>query len=96
MKFRTNMFIEVSGQRISGLEFSRNIILNRTIGIVYRDTYYKNIPNINDFKIDIKNKNLYVLVDGETVYIKLVTLPLVKKNLINDMIKNELNIIIRI
>ena len=31
----------------------------------------KILANIKDFKIDIKNKNLYVLVEGETVYIKL-------------------------
>ncbi|MFT5874029.1 MAG: hypothetical protein ACI8WT_002989 [Clostridium sp.] len=90
MKFRTNMFLEVSDRRISGMEFSKNRILNRALNIAEGNAYYKDIENIKDFKIDIKNKNLYVLVEGETIYIKLVTLPLVKKYLINDMIKNEL------
>jgi hypothetical protein len=90
MKFRSNMFLEVSTQRILGVEFSKNIIFNRVNNIAHGNTYYKDTTNIKDFQIDIKNKNLYVLIEGETVYIKLVTLPLVKKYLINDMIKNEL------
>ena len=53
-------------------------------------TYYSDESSIKDFQRDIWNKNLYVLVEGETVYIKMITLPLVKKYLINDMIKNEL------
>jgi|GEM_PF-1060533 len=90
MKLRTNMFLEVSPERISGIEFFKHNFLNRTINITKGDTYYKDRHNIKDFKIDIKNKNLYILVEGETVYIKMVTLPIVKKYLINDMIKNEL------
>lgn len=90
MKFRTNMFLEVSTQRILGIEFSKNIILNRAFNIGEGNTYYRDTPNIKDFQIDIKNKNLYVLVEGEAVYIKLINLPSVKKHLINDMIKNEL------
>ncbi|MGH4125678.1 MAG: hypothetical protein ACREV6_22430 [Clostridium sp.] len=90
MKFRRNMLLEFSAERISGIEFSKNIILNKVNNIAYVNTYYKDTPNIKDFEMDIKNKNLYVLVEGETIYIKMVTLPLVKKYLINDLIKNEL------
>ena len=53
-------------------------------------TYYSDGRDIKDFEMDIRNKNLYVLVEGETIYIKMITLPLVKKYLINDLIKNEL------
>lgn len=90
MKFRKNMFLEISAERISGIEFSKNIILNRINNLAYKNRYYKDIPNIKDFEIYIRNKNLYVLVEGERVYIKKVTLPLVKKYLINELIKNEL------
>jgi len=90
MKLRKNMFLEVSTQNISGTEFSKSLILNGAINITSKNVYYKESQNIQDFKVDIKNKNLYVLVEGETVYIKRVTLPKVKKYLINDMIKNEL------
>jgi len=90
MKFRKNMFLEVSTQSISGTEFYKNLILNRAVNMTNKNVYNKDLRNIGDFKADIKNKNLYVLVEGETVYIKMVTLPLVKKHLIDDMIKNEL------
>ncbi len=33
MKFRKNMFLEVSTQRISGIEFSKNILLNKVVNI---------------------------------------------------------------
>ena len=90
MKFRTNMFLEVSNERIAGIEFSKRNLLKKVINISKGNAYYKDKQNIKDFKVDIKNKNLYILVEGETVYIKMVTLPIVKKYLINDMIKNEL------
>lgn len=90
MKFRRNMFLEVSNERILGIEFSKNIILNRVKSIATLNTYYKDFQSIKDFEAQIKNKNLYILVEGETVYIKMVTLPKVKKHLVFDMIKNEL------
>lgn len=90
MKFRTNMLLEVSTQRILGTKFSKSIVLNKVNDFYEKNLYYKEIENIKDFQIDIKNKNLYVLVEGETVYIKMITLPWVKKYQINDMIKNEL------
>lgn len=90
MKFRKNMFLEVSQQRISVKEFSKHVIFNKLYNIANGNTYCTDLCNLKDFQIHIKNKNLYVLVEGETVYIRMVTLPVVKKYLINDMIKNEL------
>ena len=90
MKFRKNMFLEVSTQRISGIEFSKHTLLNKAVNIDKGNSYCRDEPNIKDFKVDIKNKNLYVLVEGEAVYIKKVILPVVKKYLIYDMIKSEL------
>ncbi|MBZ9688018.1 hypothetical protein G9F72_016930 [Clostridium estertheticum] len=90
MKFRRNMFLEVSAEKISAIEFSKRVILNRVNNITCGNTYQMDTPNIKDFVINIRNKNLYVLIEGETIYIKMVTLPLVKKHQINDLIKNEL------
>ena len=90
MKFRRNMFLEVSNEKILGLEFSKNIILNKVQRISALNTYFKDFPSMEDFEAHIKNKNLYILVEGETAYIKRITLPLVRKHLIVDMIKNEL------
>ncbi|MGH4138013.1 hypothetical protein [Clostridium sp.] len=90
MKIRRNMFLEVSNNKILIAGFSKNIILNKAFNIAFQNSYIKDIANIKDFQLHIKNKNLYVLVEGETVYIKMMTLPTVKKHQINDMIKNEL------
>jgi len=84
------MFLEVSTERISAMRFSKNTILNKAFNIVCENSYSKELANIKDFQFHIKNKNLYVLVEGETVYIKMITLPIVKEHLINNMIKNEL------
>ena len=90
MQLKRNMLLEVCKDRVSSIEFSKNIILNTIKNIAYVNTYYKDTPNIKDFQMDIRNKNLYVIVEGESVYIKMVTLPAVKKHLINELIKNEL------
>ena len=36
MKIRRNMFLEVSKERILGIEFSKNIILNKVVNIAGR------------------------------------------------------------
>jgi len=90
MKFRTNMLLEVSTQRILGTEFSKRLLFKKVISFFKKNTYFKEDDNRKDFQIEIKNKNLYVLVEGETVYIKIITLPVVKKHQIEDLIKNEL------
>ena len=90
MRFRKNIFLEVSKQKISGIEFSKHIIINKLYNICNENTYHKDAPHIKDFQINMRSKNLYVLVEGETIYIRLITLPVVRKYLINDMIKNEL------
>lgn len=90
MKLRRNMFLEVSNEKILGIEFSKNIILNKVQRMSALNTYYKDSHNMEGFEAHIKNKNLYILVEGETIYIKMITLPLVRKHLIVDMIKNEL------
>lgn len=90
------MFLEVSTDRISGnnivsgMEFSKNVILKKIFKDDYTNTFQIDALNIKDHEIGIRGKNLYILVEGETVYIKMITLPLVKKHLINDLIKNEL------
>lgn len=90
MIIRRNMLLEVSKDKISTVGFSKNKILNKVLSIGLQNPGIKDITNIKDFQLHIKNKNLYVLVEGETVYIKMMTLPTAKKYLINDMIKNEL------
>lgn len=45
---------------------------------------------IQDIKIQLKNKNLFIVVHGEEVYVKLITLPKVAKEKIEFVIREEL------
>lgn len=44
----------------------------------------------NNARIDMKNKNLYIIVHGEEVYIKLIKLPKIGKDKLYLMIRQEL------
>lgn len=53
---------------------------------------YKHIK-IEDFekiKVDLKNKNLFVLVHGEEIYVKIMTLPKLKNRKLYNLIREEL------
>ncbi|WP_102400870.1 hypothetical protein [Haloimpatiens massiliensis] len=63
------------------------------IKIEDRDTFlwnkskFENIKNIN---IDLKNRNLYLVVEGERVYIKLLSIPKVSKEKLYKIIEYQL------
>ncbi|WP_010292292.1 hypothetical protein [Clostridium senegalense] len=44
------------------------------------------------FSINLKNKNINVLVEGEELFIKVITIPKVKKNQISYLVKNEVTL----
>jgi len=46
---------------------------------------------LEDIKADLKNKSLFLVIHGEEVYVKYMTLPKVKKEKLYLLIKNELN-----
>ena len=58
MKFRKNIFLEITQQKISSIEFSKYLIFNKLYNISNKNTYYKDDSNAKKFQIDIKNKNL--------------------------------------
>ncbi|GAA0125292.1 MULTISPECIES: hypothetical protein [Clostridium] len=44
------------------------------------------------FSINLKNKNINVLVEGEELFIKVISIPKVKKNQISSLVKNEVTL----
>lgn len=53
--------------------------------------WYKNqFQDIRNLNVDLKNKNLYLILEGERVYIKLLTVPKVPVNELYKIIKYEL------
>lgn len=45
---------------------------------------------IKDIKVHLKNKSLFLVIHGEEIYVKYMTLPKVKKEKLYSLIKNEL------
>lgn len=50
------------------------------------------IDNIDDIKIHVRNKNLFIVVHGEEVYVKLMILPKVSREKLYFIIKQELRV----
>lgn len=46
--------------------------------------------DLKDIKVDLKNRSLFLVIHGEEVYVKYMTLPKVKKEKIYFLIKSEL------
>lgn len=92
MKFKRNVVIEVSENNMTYSEYS-NSLLNKLKRIVNKTKKNYELRTLKDFKVDIKGKNLYVIVEGEEVYIKKFILPKVKESLIRNLVKDELSAI---
>lgn len=66
---------------------------NTIIKIEDRDTFLwnkNNFESIKNVNVDLKNRNLYLIVEGERVYIKLLNLPKVSKDKLYKMIEYQL------
>lgn len=46
--------------------------------------------NIDDIKIDFHSRNVFIIVQGEQIYVKLIEIPKVNKRKLNSIIKAEL------
>lgn len=79
--------------------FKRNAVLE--IGEEYKLYESKSLTNYNldalnyridkeKLKIDLKKKRLYLLIEGEELFIRMMTIPKVSKDKIYSMIKSEL------
>ena len=74
--FNKNVFLKVSEE---GIEMNNKHLKHKNI------SPFKDITGIN-----IKNKNVYIIVEGEEVHIKLLKLPTVSRWDLNSLIRNEL------
>lgn len=48
------------------------------------------INNIRQLKVNLKKKNLFIILDGEELYIKIMILPKLKKEKLYEIIRSEL------
>lgn len=78
------MLLKVSHDDIKSLELY-NKLLNR------KRSNYESFVDTEKFNIDLKNRNIYIMIEDEEVYIKYLRLPNIKNKLnLNSIIKNEL------
>lgn len=78
--------LEISDQYLSYKDVvSKGIINNKQI-----DSFEIKAKNLEEIKVDFKNKKLFLIIHGEEVYVKHMTLPKVNKNKLYFLIKDEL------
>lgn len=89
MKLRRDVILEVDEENIIGREYSSNLLNKlKKIANGVKESY--ELKTLNNLQVDIKRRKIYVIVEGEEVYIKKFMLPNVKSSLLKNMIKDEL------
>lgn len=82
--FRKNAVIEINDNYLVTHQVTR-----KNLHLIYKSDNYR-LDILRDIYIDLKHKRVSILLEGEEINIKLMTLPKVKKEALYDLIKNEL------
>jgi hypothetical protein len=82
--FRKNAVIEINDNYLITHQVTR-----KNFHLIYKSDNYR-LDILRDIYIDLKHKRVSILLEGEEINIKLMTLPKVKKEALYDLIKNEL------
>lgn len=90
MKFKKNTIILMDDKKIIAREANKKF-LRRVTKNLKKDLNISNkIDLLNESEISIKNRNLYIIIEGEKILVKFLTIPKVKKSLIQSTVINEL------
>jgi hypothetical protein len=87
MKLKKDIILQMSEEKTKAVKVNKNIlnmIFNKKIILK------ENLDFLQNSQLIIKNKNLYILVEGEKILIKNITIPKVNKKYIDETIRNEL------
>ncbi|KYH35679.1 hypothetical protein CLTEP_00720 [Clostridium tepidiprofundi DSM 19306] len=86
---KKSIVIQISDNSIYTRNIDRKFINNIKM---YDSKIYTNIYGVqhNNINIDTKHRKVYIIIEGEKILVKLLTIPRVKKYLIHTTIKNEL------
>ncbi|MBI6873056.1 hypothetical protein [Clostridium aciditolerans] len=87
---RKKGLLQVYNDSLTYKEILRKSFIDRIIDLKKYNGINIKAKNIDDIKIDFKNKNLFIIVDGEEIYVKFMTFPKVKKEKLHAIIKGEL------
>ncbi|AWI03771.1 hypothetical protein [Clostridium drakei] len=71
-----------------------DIMSKSLIGKIKEGTWKEDLgikgKSIDDIKIDFHSRNIFIIVQGEQIYVKLIQIPKVSKRKLNSIIKTEL------
>lgn len=87
---RKKALIEISNYSLNYKDITGRSFIDKLMNLKKCEKCSIKADNIEDIKVDFANKNLFVVIDGEEVYVKLMILPKVKKEKLHEIIKSEL------
>ncbi len=87
---RKKGLLQVYNDSLTYKEILKKSFIDRIIALKKYDEINIKAKDIDDIRIDFKNKNLFIIVDGEEIYVKFMTFPKVKKEKLHAIIKGEL------
>lgn len=85
-----NGILEVNDEGLIYKDLMSKNLINKIKGHKWKKSLGIKGKDIDDIKIDFKNKNIFILVQGEQIYVKLIEIPKVNKRKIYSVIKSEL------
>jgi hypothetical protein len=85
-----NGILEVNDEGVIYKDFISKNLINKIKGHKWKKGLGIKGKDIDDIKIDFRNKNIFILVQGEQIYVKLIEIPKVSKRKIYSVIKSEL------
>lgn len=80
---KSNFIFQINNNSVKAIPFKRAPILNKI-------KYFNESFVDREFLAKIKNRKLIVIIEGEEIYINIITIPKVKNFKVYDLIKNEL------
>lgn len=91
MFMKKNIVVQLFNNKIESTKIESNSFFNSFWDKTEGNSNLSGICKKNELKVDLKNKNLYLIIEGEEVYIKNLVIPKVEYEMIHEIIKNELS-----
>lgn len=88
--FKKNSVIEIEDKYIYLNDYNRKNLLTRNIkdSVERKIIGSRNMPtNLN---VDIKNRNIHFILNGEKIFVKLISIPKIKRAYIDKVIRGEI------
>ncbi|NMM61389.1 hypothetical protein HBE96_01475 [Clostridium sp. P21] len=85
-----NGILQVYDEGFIYRDIVKKSFINKIRGNKWKESLGIKVKNIDDIKVELRNKNIFVIVQGEQVYVKLIEVPKVGRKKLYSVIKSEL------